>query len=195
MVDWISFVRAQVADPTGCRSSCCEKLAPTPSTRSALLEEHVQLLRDGPPAALQATSDRSPGKALFPSRLVVTGASSSSARIAQLAPGPRVVHALPGVQHRALGGDEQRRGLLDRLRIRARCACGSRADSGAGRRPPRRERSVGNSTMHGPGRPFRAWVKARRTAFPASPATLTCSSDLVTWAKLLQRAEVGLDPW
>ena len=53
------------------------------------------------------------GKALLPSRLVVTGASSSSASRLQLRPRLGVVHALAGVDHRTLGVDQELCGFLD----------------------------------------------------------------------------------
>ena len=34
--------------------------------------------------------------------------------------------------------------------------------------------------MQGPGRPFLAWVKARRNALGTSDGTVTCSIDFVT---------------
>ena len=49
--------------------------------------------------------------------VVTTGAGTSSASAASAVAGLGVMHALPGPQHRVLGGEQHLHRLLDRVRI------------------------------------------------------------------------------
>ena len=64
------------------------------------------------------------GNALLPPSVVMTGASSSSASSRSCLPRLGVMHALAGEDHRALGRDQRRGDLRDRLRVGAAFSCG-----------------------------------------------------------------------
>ncbi len=96
-----------------------EKLAPAPNTRSDSATQ-TSTARDmvGPPEP--SASGCVSSKALLPSRLEHTGASSSSATAFSSSQALAVVHALPRVDQRILGGDQRRGGGIDILRDPAR---------------------------------------------------------------------------